>query len=697
MSIFCRQQALIYLALLTFSPSHLLALDDRLFELSLDELLKVKASISTGQELSINESPASISIYSRVEIERMGITTLEQLLNLVPGIQVARTDTEGIAQTPSVRGRRTNDVGREILVLIDGLRLNDVVTGGVFSQDKGISLQNIHQVEVMRGPGSALYGANAFSAVINIKTNADDQFLSYKTGNYSAKEGQLQIVRKINELKLSLFAHYYDDSGENYPAFFNFQGQYEPTQDPVTRQDLYLQTQYKGFNAYYRRVDRRYGDFVNGGAQALDYQRHKTDNQSLRLTYQHNWSKLNLNAFIEASENEADNTIGLFPASPQPDPTGGPLYWSNGSQQLMIGGNIRTVNHTRYGLNISWLATEQHTVSGGISWLNEEVGLNPFQSNIDINKLQTTGEIIPISPGNDLQEGFYIGGVRFDLLEPEKRKSYGVYLQDEWSIFNAIHLTFGIRHDSYDDFGDNTSLRGGLTYTYSNHNFKLLYGEAFRAPSFIETRAGIASGGISNPDLDPEKVQTLELSWNAYWSFAQSTVTFFNNQFHDVITPVLVDDVVPGLTALQPQNSGEERINGVEIELDADINQNISLRGGLTHLLDSITESPAPTETLYFITNFSYGKLNTNLQSRYSSKIFSRSAESQNTQQDIYLKSYWHFDLSLNYILFPQLNTSLTITNIFNQNHQSYSPQSGLEKGLPSRGRQLMAGLKYRF
>ena len=682
-------------ALLLALNSAVKADDEDLFNLSIEELLKIEVSVATGNLRTRDNTPNSISVFTSNELKRRGIKTLDQLLNYTTSIQVARSDPEAQSYGPSVRGKKSDFAGREVLVLINGLRLNEVVSGGVFAQDKQISLMNAQQVEIIRGPGSALYGANAFSAVINIITHTEVNKLTLSAGNMGATHATLSNSGSIGSLDYDLFLERYSDDGDDYEAFYNFQGQFADTDDPIDRENIQLKLKYDDLSLFYRKTQYVYHDFVSSGAQALDYQRSKTKSDSLRLTYDRKFGETEARFFIERTDSLYDGLIGLFPESPIPDPTGSPLYWSDGSLDLMIGGNIREISNQRYGMELV-TQYENHTFSYGLSRLHEENDLNPFQSNIDISILEATGQLVPSTQDDFFQEGFYIGGIRFDLLNPEERDSRGIYFQDEWQVSDSWNLTLGARYDDYDDFGSNLSLRGGAIFKINeSHSLKLLYGEAFRAPSFIETRAGIASGGISNPDLEPEMVETSELGWQFSGEDFFSTLTFFSNHYSDTVQYVLVDDVVPGFTALQPQNRGSKTIQGIEWELDLELTEEWIARAQFSHFFDTI-EGEAVADTLAQL-NLSYVKddWSLNLSGRYTDDILSRPGDI-NTPQ-VVLKKYWLMDVSAHYQLNAAFELELSVFNFTDKEYTTYSPQAGIENGLPARGRQFFMGVNYNY
>lgn len=667
-----------------------------IFDLTLEELMNLPVSVAIGSDQPLYKTPASVSLITREQLDQYGIQTLDEVLDLVPSVSVSRTDSDGIAYTPVIRGRNSNAVGREVLVLFDGMRLNEVVTGGVFSQEKQIPLYNIQQIEIVRGPGSARYGANAYSAVINLISISDVNEADAEVG-----ENQHRTLSMLTSFSNSLFKHelsiqHTQDDGETYQPFFNFQGQFEAVRDPMERSDIYWKAQAGHLSARVRWNQQTYSDFVNSGAQAVDYQRHKTQNTSASIEYFQSIKGLDITYFAQHANNVHDNVLGLFPENPNPDPTGSPLYWSNGSTQLMIGGNIRTVKHSRIGANLQWWAFDEHLISSGFTAKQESNSLNPFQSNIDIDHLQATGELIPTTSPTQLDEGFYLGGTRADLLNSEERTSYGVYLQDIWSPSPYLEFTTGVRLDDYDDFGSHSSLRGAITHHKNQNTLKLTYGEAFRAPSFLETRAGIASGGIANPDLKAEVVKTTEMSWYRTSHSWNVGVTFYYNHYEDYIQPVLVSDVVPGFTALQPQNIGDQYNYGYEMELSWNRSWIGEWKLTYSRSLSQIEQESAPQTLFNVAWNQSISNFHMHLRRLYRGSVLSRTSEQNSGNGDVHLSSYAVLHGVIQYH-WGQHKAGFKIKNLLDEEYSTWSPQQGLEFGLPNRGRQVFFDYEFEF
>jgi len=142
------------------SPSDLTAL-------SLEQLMDTEVTLASKKLQPWFESPAAIYVITREEIERSGATTIAEVLRLVPSLSVARADSNKWA----ISSRGLNDVfANKLLVLIDGRSVYTPLFAGVFWDVQDVLLEDIERIEVIRGPGATLWGANAVNGVINVVT-----------------------------------------------------------------------------------------------------------------------------------------------------------------------------------------------------------------------------------------------------------------------------------------------------------------------------------------------------------------------------------------------------------------------------------------------------------------------------------------------------------------------------------------------
>jgi len=140
-----------------------------LSEFSLDELVNLKVTSVSKKPEKLSHSPAAIAVITGEDIRRSGVTTIAESLRLAPGMQVARVDS----LTWAVSSRGFNDLfANKLLVLMDGRSVYTPLFSGVYWDVQDTMLEDIDRIEVIRGPGAALWGANAVNGVINITTKS---------------------------------------------------------------------------------------------------------------------------------------------------------------------------------------------------------------------------------------------------------------------------------------------------------------------------------------------------------------------------------------------------------------------------------------------------------------------------------------------------------------------------------------------
>jgi iron complex outermembrane receptor protein len=156
---------------------HASAADDRipakdvqfrdLANFDLETLMKIEVTSPAKKEQKLSDSPTAIYVITQDDIRRSGLTTLPELLRMAPGMEVARVN----ASQWAVSARGFNDpYADKLLVLVDGRTVYTPSFGGVFWTDQGLVLEDLQRIEIIRGPGATLWGANAVNGVVNIIT-----------------------------------------------------------------------------------------------------------------------------------------------------------------------------------------------------------------------------------------------------------------------------------------------------------------------------------------------------------------------------------------------------------------------------------------------------------------------------------------------------------------------------------------------
>ncbi|MFN7140717.1 MAG: TonB-dependent receptor plug domain-containing protein, partial [Limisphaerales bacterium] len=183
-----------------------------LTELSLTDLLNVEVTTVSRAAEPLSQAPAAITVIKGEDIRRTGATTIPDALRLAPGLQVAQVD----AHTWAISARGFNDVfANKLLVMIDGRTVYSPLFSGVFWDVQDTLLEDIDRIEVIRGPGAALWGANAVNGVINIITkDARDThgvLLSAGTGTEELGFGHVRYGAKLSEnASARVYAKYFN-------------------------------------------------------------------------------------------------------------------------------------------------------------------------------------------------------------------------------------------------------------------------------------------------------------------------------------------------------------------------------------------------------------------------------------------------------------------------------------------------------
>jgi iron complex outermembrane receptor protein len=180
---------------------------DDMVDLTLEQLVNVKVTSVAKEQTDLFTSPAAISVVTADDIRRLGISTLPEALRLVPGMDVAQINANEWAV--SARGFNAQ-FANYLLVLIDGRSVYTPATSGVFWNAQDVVMEDLDRIEVIRGPGATLWGANAVDGVINIisKSAKETQGLLVSS-SVGSEEQDSATVRYGGELASNLYYRLY--------------------------------------------------------------------------------------------------------------------------------------------------------------------------------------------------------------------------------------------------------------------------------------------------------------------------------------------------------------------------------------------------------------------------------------------------------------------------------------------------------
>ncbi|WP_448565755.1 TonB-dependent receptor plug domain-containing protein [Thalassotalea ganghwensis] len=665
--------------------SSVCANNDDLLALSIEDLLEVKVSVSSRYDETLRQAPSSVTVMTRQEFDILGLTTLETLLNYVSGVQYSRA---GYQSKISFRGRHANN--NDILVLLDGMRLNDPVSASAFIAFQYIDLASIEKVEVIKGPGSAMYGSNAYNGVISLTSRSDGKKLSANVGSFNRIGANLSYHHQGQQGFIGVNAGIFDDQGDDYSPFFDFFGIQESTQDPRSGHYVYLTS---GYNEWYVKAGlhhRRSEDFV-WQSQGNGINNQDVNSEFYQLGYQGVlFDTLNFNFNLEQTKSEQSAILVVAPEGISQS------IWSDDSTVDYIGGNYREVEAKRVTLNTSWQQTEQASMLFGLEYRKEQTDTIDFQGNwqAQANRDSLGFIFLPRREAGYTRGVWWFGS--YQPLVPEvSRNIQSAYLQQHYQLNQQWKITLGAHYDDYSDVGNHISMRGAFVYQANQDmTFKALYGEAFRAPSLYELNALIATGFIGNSNLKPETVKTVDLIWQQEYQDIEWSLTYYYSDFAEIIENVLVDDIVRGFSSFQPQNFGSLILSGWELDLKAKLSAAWSFSANAS-TAERFKRLGSARSMAALALKYQQEAWQASISAIYHSSVVSREATFDN--EAISLSSYWLAKMHLVYGWSQDIEVSLSIDNLFDKYYLGYNEAAGTEQGVPARGRQITAQLTWHW
>lgn len=560
-------------ALCWFTPALANNADDTLWDISLEELGQIRVvSIASGTATPLDKAAAVTSVISAEDIAAIGATDLDEVLETVPGLHVNRSD-QAFAPKYIFRGI-TSTSNPQALLLINGVPATTAMFGNRGNTWGGMPVKAIQRIEVIRGPGSALYGADAYAGVINIITkNAQDidgVVTGARLGSFDTKAAWVEAATTLNSTDVSLVLEHQTTDGwretvdrdaqTNFDETFNTSASLAPGPVNASADSFDARLEVNGSNWDLRAgiQDRRNLGTGPGLAQALDPEgRYKS--QRINVDYSYRWLELTDGLDVESRisffniTQEPENDIFLYP----------PGAFGGAFPDGFLGSPGYKERQARLDLSAIYSNFDSHRVNFGIGafWADLYEVSESKNFNTDFSP---KGQVVDVSDDPDQV-----------WMPEEDRKNYYAFVQDEWQFAQNWQLVSGLRYDYYADFGETVNPRAALVWaTTDNLTTKLLYGRAFRAPSLNEQYAANNPVLAGNDDLDPETIDTIELALG----YQASTRLFYGvNIFYYEIDDLINAEPVAGSNASQYQNSGKRKGHGGELEASYQALDNLNL------------------------------------------------------------------------------------------------------------------------
>lgn len=548
-------------------------------------------SIATGSSKPLRLAPSVATVITSDEIKESGAMTLDEILESVPGLHVSQS-LNRLNSIYSIRGIHTAQ-NPQVLMLMDGVPITDMITGGRPVTFR-LPVAAIERVEIIRGPGSAVYGADAFAGVINvISKNAaaiEDTSFGVRTGSFDTRNAWVQHATKLADWDLGVTLEWLKSEGDRdrvatgdlqtlLDGVFGTNASLAPgpleTAHDVINGNLVLENGPWRVGWWTWWQDK--AGVGPGGAQAIDpggftdVRQHLFD---LRHNVQSDSRQWNVTTELSYHYQDQSSHFNVLPAGTVvPIGADGNVDFASPVGVVSFpGGLIGNPGATDRKLEFS--------VTGVYSGFdNHQLRINAGvkRQKTETNEKKNFGPgvidgSVPVV-GGTLTD---VSGTPFVFMKDQTRTVRYLSLQDEWALAPDWELTMGVRADNYSDFGDTVNPRLALVWaTRHNLSTKLLYGRAFRAPSFGELFFINNPSLLGTPNLDPETIDTVELAFDYRPSFnLRSNLSLFRYEISDLI------DFAPGPLGVTAGNSKTEQDGyGFEIEAHWNVNDELKLLG----------------------------------------------------------------------------------------------------------------------
>jgi outer membrane receptor for ferrienterochelin and colicin len=474
--------------------------------LSLDSLLSIPVTTASKYKQTSTEAPASMTIISKEDILSFGYNDIGELLNTVRDLYITFDRNYTYL---GIRGfSRPTDYNKRIAVLINGVLVNENIwgSGPIGSEALGINLDNIERVEIVRGPGSALYGNYPMLGMINIITKTGKTMngvsVSVEAGSYGKFQGSV-AGGKLFKSGLDL-------------SFSGRAGQ-------IGGQDL-----------YYAEFDDSLNNF--GIAQKMDWMKYA--GYSMRAS---------LKGFV---------FDGFYIVKNGGNPTGayGTLFNDNRYQtsDQFAFTNLeysRDLNHKMNFFSRAWV--NGYKYRGNYPYDSADGGMyldaaNNFWTGVESRFRWDIVSSNRIMAGGEFQKHFqskyatgYVEGYQYERTFAFQ--TFAFYIQDEFQPIKSLTITAGARFDYL--YLGKKALTPRIAINFrpgKNTTLKALYGNAFRAPNPYEVNLQDTTYILGNLNLRKEGIRTMELILEQRISSSmQGVISFYRNEMKDLIEQVL--------------------------------------------------------------------------------------------------------------------------------------------------------------
>lgn len=494
----------------------------------MEELLQVRVSVASTKLESVIETPAIVSRYNRVDLEKLGITTLREMFNFIPGVIVQ--DSLGGWASVQIRGIDEN-FNQKVLFLLDGVPYHQP-SHSIIPME-GVPWESISHVEVIRGPGAVFYGTQASGGVFNVITrkNTENSSASLKVGSNNLIESSGYFNKKLSD-----------------------------------KSSIYVAAEYRtedGYTATYNEV------FPDIGLITDDVERY-LERQSALLRYNNNGLILQLQAFSDITVGINDAYTNENTLQPLLLDTKGQLIhiedsWNTDSSQITV-----FADYNNYTLNIqlnNLFAPNVHALA-----TKDNNGKDDYRFRYGGNIAYNFNESLDIVAGieqetrsRDFYRIYFLddqSSPLVTLLEEGKVDEFSAYTQLEYS-YQSWRFLVGGRYTDNDISGQETTPRAAIVYKIDEYqSLKALYSTGFNSPNPTQTSINLAGDVEGNEDLTAEVVKTFDIAY----SYSRANTLFVANIYSLEANDFIQKRFSESIGAISFFNEGNFKRKGAELD-----------------------------------------------------------------------------------------------------------------------------------
>lgn len=500
------------------------------YQLSLEELLNINVVSASRKEEKQHLAPGIITIVSAQEIKQFGARHLRDVIDRLVGIQVLGSHQDFHSKT-SLRAVNSSHHEDTVLILLNGRPVRQATDSGLNSDLYiGFPVKSIKQIEVIRGPGSVIYGSNATSGVINIITrdardsvNATQADISL--GSFGTLQTQVSSLMGNKNYSLNIELNHFSSDG-----------------DPVN-----------GITD----IDSNIGTYETGVF-------------SNNIVINSRYKNITINAISMENHQESANSAFQLPSNP-----------IDLERQYIDIGYLHNFSNS-WDISLNYTHAEDKA-----QWqINEAAG-----DNFSEGRSQTVETILRGSIGNDLNLLFGAShtsnesGFDRGLPQGSKNANNSVYTQVDYMSSVSQKWIAGLQWNDPDSISADLSPRLGFIQGFGEANrwwFKFLYSEAYRSPNLVETDIDAPQlKGV--PTLDPENIST----YDSQLIYKTPTQYYALALYHSELENLIVR--VPGVVTTHT-NLGFVKFKGIELETRVEMSPSFSMIGNASYQ-ENITDS----------------------------------------------------------------------------------------------------------